>query len=291
VSRALVPVIGLLVVVAEPTAREPERAPLPAEAQASGREAGQRVWVRFTPAWHVALSRFGLEGVRAPVEDAVLARLATIHRGYAVSFDRSAPRHLAPGSYPVIELLDLDPNGVGLFGYDSSGPKDVGDRRRGDVVGGPARPRGDGLPGFGGIFVGSHCWWSMRPCAAGARPVLAPLTDPLFDEIFDPVRRVHASAAEWSGAGTPRRVAQVRRAVLALAAMVGEGAAHEFGHTLGLAAPHGPAGQWHDPGDEPGCLMERSEARPFGERAAQRGFAPTRHCHDAPGYLRAVFQP
>ncbi len=82
---------------------------------------------------------------------------------------------------------------------------------------------------------------------APERPTGAPNPDPLFDRLFNPVRDAPATLAEVQGTGGAARVATVQRAIDALANIVGETAAHELGHSLGLANPYGPEGRLPQP--------------------------------------------
>ena len=84
------------------------------------------------------------------------------------------------------------------------------------------------------------------------------------------------------------RNAVVADAVRALSYLIAETAAHEVGHSLGLANPGGPAGAFHNPFDTPGCLMDAGADRPFGERAGLDGFAATRLFEEAAAYLERI---
>ena len=97
------------------------------------------------------------------------------------------------------------------------------------------------------------------------RPVFAPCGS--FDEIFDPVRRQEVVADEWPNGATAGRRAQIQLAIHALSSMVADSAAHELGHSLGLALPYGSPAQYHNPQPREGCLMDAGSHRPFAERA------------------------
>ncbi|MFT5433242.1 MAG: hypothetical protein ACI9OJ_003947, partial [Myxococcota bacterium] len=131
-------------------------------------------------------------------------------------------------------------------------------------------------------------WWSAHPELPGGRPAGAPEPDPLFDQIFDPTRAEEATLAELQGGGDGARAAVVERAVSALAAIAGETAAHEFGHSLGLAEPWAGPMVFHryTPGE--GCLMDSGGERPLGERAGQPGFSATRMCGTELDYLTEI---
>ena len=252
---------------------------------------GQRqvIHVMFLPAYYDTLARFGLAAAEREVEDRIIARIESIYAGYAIELRLTPPDDFDPSAYAVVEIGGPDPNGNGLFGYDNSPGKDVGNLRLFDHIGGAnAETQADGYPGFGGVFVQSMLWWSEDPGLPEERPPSAPDPEPLFDEIFDPVRSRPATRAEARGEGEPARVAQVQRAIDALASIVGETTSHELGHSLGLAQPYGERTAFHNELDEEGCLMDSGADRPLGERASQPGFAQTHFCYDEPAYLMSI---
>ena len=64
------------------------------------------------------------------------------------------------GGRRLVLLLDgvrsIDPNGLGLFGYDNTPGKDDGNTRLYDKLGGlNAQTQQDGYPGYGGVFLES----------------------------------------------------------------------------------------------------------------------------------------
>ena len=250
----------------------------------------QVVWLRFLPQFYDLLPRFGLGAASyGAIESRVRARIAAIYAGWNLDVRLERPADFAEIGYAIVEIGGTDPNGSGLFGYDNSPGKDIGNTRLFDRIGGAnAQTQSDGYPGFGGVFVESLLYWSSHPDLPGERPPGSPAPDPLFDQLFDAVRANPATPAEVAGTGAPARVAVVQRALDALGSLIGETTSHELGHSLGLALPDGPPTAFHDPGDDPGCLMESGGARPLGERAVQPGFAETHFCYDAPGYLDGI---
>ncbi|MEZ4256073.1 MAG: hypothetical protein R3A78_10260 [Polyangiales bacterium] len=248
----------------------------------------QVVWVRFLPSYYTSLVRFGLNLATSRIEALLKARIESIYARWPVDVRFEKPTDVSENGYATVEVGGPDPNGLGLFGYDNTPGKDVGNLRLFDAIGGAnATTQADGYPGYGGVFIESLLLFSTHPGTAieGAGPV----PDPLFDDIFDPVRTRAATHAELEGAGSATRVAAVERAVRAFGNMLGETTAHELGHSLGLADPYGPPTSYHDPGDNPGCLMEGGSARPVGERAAEEGYAESIFCHDEDLYLDDVF--
>lgn len=245
----------------------------------------QVVWVRFLPGFYESLPRFGLGAAAGTLEERVAERIESIFGPWRVEVRLERPADVSAAGYTTVEIGGPDPNGLGLFGYDNSPGKDVGNLRLFDAIGGEnAETQEDGFPGYGGVFVESMLMWSSHPEIPTGD--IGPEPDPLFDEIFDPVREEPASAAEVAGSGP--RAGVVARAVDALAAAIGETTAHELGHSFGLAAPFGASTVFHNAGDREGCLMDSGSARPFGERAAQAGFAPSAICGESATYLDGI---
>ena len=249
----------------------------------------QVVLLRFLPGFYDSLTKFGLAAAAGVMEPLVLNRIEHIYAQWAVDVRLHEPEDFSPNGYAIVEIGGPDPNGAGLFGYDNTPGKDVGNVRLHDKIGGAnAETQADMYPGYGGVFVESFLYWSRHPDLPGARPGGAPDSDPMFDELFDPCRLEPASLSEVNGQGPTERVAEVQRAIRALSNMIGETSAHELGHSLGLAVPFGPSTVFHNPVDREGCLMDSGSARPIGERTAEPGFPETHLCHDAPEYLDSI---
>jgi hypothetical protein len=250
----------------------------------------QVVHVRFLPGFFDSLARFGLENAASEVIDQVKARIDGIYADYNVDVRLEEPDDFARTAYSVLEIGGPDPTGSGLFGYDNTPGKDVGNLRLFDEIGGSnAETQSDGFPGYGGVFVESFLYWSSHPELPGDRPPSAPDVEPLFDEIFDAVRAQAATRAEVEGSG--ERAPIVERAVLALGSLIGETAAHELGHSFGMAQPYGPPTVYHNDFDAEGCIMDSGGDRPFGERVEEAGFTETQFCYDEPSYLSAILGP
>lgn len=252
----------------------------------------QVVHLRFLPGFYDSLRNFGLASAAPEIIARVQERMDGIYTGWNVDIRLDEPDDFGPSAYSIIEIGGPDPNGVGLFGYDNSPGKDIGNLRLFDRIGGAnAQTQSDGYPGYGGVFVDSILYWASHPELPGERPYGAPDPDPLFDEVFDPVRTRPATRAEVNGEGDPERVGQVRRAIRALGGIIGETTAHELGHSLGMAQPYGPPTVYHNDFDAEGCLMDTGGNRPLGERMEEGGFAPTTFCHDHPSYLDEILGP
>jgi hypothetical protein len=246
----------------------------------------QVVWVSFLPGFSDALRRFGLHAVEGDVRGAVLAKLRRVYPGVNVEFREARPDDYYAGGYAILEIGGPDPNGRGLFGYDNTPGKDVGNLRLHDRIGGAnAETQEDGYAGYGGVFVESLLCWSAHPPADVACPDA--LGEPDFDRVFDPVRAREAAAGEYPDGPDPARAAAIAEAVRVLGNVVGDTAAHEFGHSLGLANPYGAADRVHRDPPSDACLMDAGAHRPFAERA-ERGSPGAGFCGDEIPYLREI---
>ena len=75
-----------------------------------------------------------------------------------------------------VDLVGVDPNNMGLFGYDNSPGKDNGNLRLYDELGGVnASTQQDGYPGYGGVFVRSLMAFSQHPGAFAQTRRRAPI--------------------------------------------------------------------------------------------------------------------
>ncbi|MBI5485795.1 MAG: hypothetical protein HY905_00530 [Deltaproteobacteria bacterium] len=247
----------------------------------------QVVFVSFLAGFSDALREFGLRAVEAELRTRVLEKFRRVYDGINLEVRAEPPEDYYVGGYAVVEIGGPDPNGRGLFGYDNTPGKDVGNLRLHDRVGGAnAEVQEDGYAGFGGVFVRSFlCWSSHRPddlvCPDG-------VADPDFDRVFDPVRAREVVAGEYPSGPDAARAAAIEAAVSALGSLVGDTAAHEFGHSLGLANPYGPADVVHHEPPADGCLMDAGAYRPFAERAELPGVMPGGWCGEERGYLESI---
>jgi len=254
----------------------------------------QVVYVNFTDNYVDTLARFGLKAAEATVRTHLLDRARALFAGIGVDFRTELPTDYA--LFSQIDVLGVDPNGLGLMGYDNSPGKDTGNLRLYDRIGGVhAVTQQDGYPGYGGIFLESFFGFSNHP-PPGIDP--HPGRSILFDAIFDPVRpgtgtpvtaaEVMAVPAVISAEECPatERAAQVRCAVFVLANLLGGTMAHEVAHSLGLADPDG--GEFHNNGDEANRLMDSGFNRPFKERAELFGSGPEIFCRENYLYLREI---
>jgi hypothetical protein len=261
----------------------------------------QVVWVRFSSDWNIGLRRFGLQAADVLVRRRIFDVLEQAYAGLNVEFRETEPTDFE--LYAIIDLVGFDPSGAYQWGYDNTPGKDVDNARLNDRIGGVnATTLADGTNGYGGVFIENFLRFSTHP------PQDMPtskLQDPLFDEIFDPFRLdqngVELSSAEalaapqlaqMSQCPASNRPTQAACAIVVLANLVGSTAAHELGHSLGLADPYGGDNVFHNGGsvpvDVPNALMDAGEYRPFAERAELMGQGPSVFCQAWFDYLKDI---
>ncbi len=256
----------------------------------------QVVFLDFRPDYVEGLRDFGMRAVDSRVRERILTVVNRAYAGINMDFRTEAPTDFA--LYEHVELHGVDPNGLGLFGYDNSPGKDNGNMRLYDRLGGVnAVTQQDGYPGFGGVFVRSMLGFSLKPgkltkAVAGA--------DPVFDKIFDEFRSDRGGspvassdlggtiATLASGESCPagNRKDRIPCAIYVLGNLIGGTLAHEIGHSLGLANPFMEG--FHNSGDEPNRLMDSGGDRPFLERAELQQLGPGVFCDDEYTYLREI---
>ncbi len=254
---------------------------------------GQVVHVSFLPGFDKSLALFGLQALEPEVKQGIADVIEDIYKDYDVDVRLDVPDDFDKNHYALVEIGGPDPNGIGLMGFDNTPGKDVGNLRLFDAIGGNnLETQADGYPGFGGVFIEAFLYLSYNPpFDPSAKPAGAPAPVEQFDLIFDPVRNKTATLAEYKGECDERRCSEVKLAVQTLINLVGETTAHEIGHSFGLADPNGSANVYHNPVDQPGCLMDAGNDRSFGERAKLPGEHPVRFCYDHPEYLLEVLGP
>jgi len=256
----------------------------------------QVVHLQFRPTYVEGLRDFGLRAVDARIRDRIALVCKRAYEGVNIEFRTEPPTDFA--LYAQVELVGVDPNGTGLFGYDNSPGKDNGNLRLYDRLGGVnAVTQSDGYPGYGGVFLRSLMGFSMHP---GSFAMSVAGADPVFDQVFDPFRADRdgdpilaadlgggvAAVADGSTCPAKDRKGQIACAVFVLGNLVGGTLAHEIGHSLGLANPF--AEGFHNPGDAPNRLMDAGGDRSFRERAELMGQGPAVFCDDEFAYLRMI---
>lgn len=256
----------------------------------------QVVFLDFRPSYVEGLRDFGLRAVDNRIRARILEFCTNAFAGVNIEFRAEPPTDFA--LYEHVELTGVDPNNMGLFGYDNSPGKDNGNLRLYDRLGGVnALTQQDGYPGFGGVFLRSLMGFSKHP---GSFTKSVPGADPVFDKIFDPFRadldNQPISSADLSGNVTmlsngtscpsKDRASQISCAIFVLGNLVGGTLAHEIGHSLGLANPFSEG--FHNAGDGLNRLMDGGGDRPFLERAQLEGQGPGVFCDDEYMYLRMI---
>jgi hypothetical protein len=251
----------------------------------------QVCWVRFLPGFADSLDYFGLGAVDNEIRRRVIVRMQEIYRPpdrpdahVNVEFRDVEPTDFYPGGYAILDIGGPDPNGMGLFGYDNTVGKDVMNLRLWDHVGGENALGALDGHAYGGVFIESFLFFSNHP-PFGDRPSGAPPPHPRFDQIFDPVREDEVVAGEYPSGASPERTAEIEAAIAALANLISDTSAHEFGHSLGLAQPYVPEGAFHSAVPGEGCLMDAGGDRPFEERAMIDGNPGARFCQEDLWYL------
>ncbi len=255
----------------------------------------QVVYLSFLPSYIEGLRDFGLRAVHTKIRERILDVCKEAYRGVNMDFRVEPPTDFA--LFENVELVGVDPNNMGLFGYDNSAGKDNGNLRLYDRLGGVnALTQQDGYAGFGGVFLRSLLGFSKHP---GNLAKGVPGADPVFDKIFDPFRAdqdgepitsadLGALTTLTDGTSCPAkdRKSQIQCAIFVLGNLVGGTLSHEIGHSLGLANPF--AEGFHNAGDAPNRLMDSGGDRPFLERALLEGQGPGVFCDDEYAYLRMI---
>jgi hypothetical protein len=256
----------------------------------------QVVYLQYQPSYVEGLRDFGLRAVDKKIRERILEVCKRTYAGINIEFRAEPPTDFA--LYENVELLGVDPNGTGLFGYDNTPGKDNGNLRLYDRLGGVnARTQQDGFPGYGGVFIRSLMGFSKHP---GSFASSVSGADATFDQIFDAFRPdldgTQVTSADLAdgvavlgdGSSCPGsdRQSKLACAVFVLGNLIGGTLSHEIGHSLGLANPYMDG--FHNAGDAPARLMDAGGDRPFLERAELQGVAPGVFCDDEYAYLRQI---
>ncbi|MEJ7604001.1 MAG: hypothetical protein WKG01_39340 [Kofleriaceae bacterium] len=256
----------------------------------------QVIHLQYQPTYVEGLRDFGLRAVDSKIRERILEVCKRTYAGINIEFRADPPTDYA--LYENVELVGVDPNGTGLFGYDNSPGKDNGNMRLYDRLGGVnALTQQDGYPGFGGVFIRSLMGFSEHP---GSFATSVPGADPLFDQIFDPFRPDLGNSQITSGdlaGGIPvltsaescpasDRKGRIACAIYVLGNLIGGTLSHEIGHSLGLANPY--AEGFHNAGDAPARIMDGGGDRPFLERSELENTPPGVFCDDEYAYLRQI---
>lgn len=226
----------------------------------------QVVYVRFMPTFEAGLRAFGLEMMSDRVKQRVLDVCRQDYQGISIEFRSERPTDFV--EFMTAEVMGSDPNDAGLLGLDNSFGKDVGNLRFDDLVGGySAQSEEAGYYPYGGVFVSS--FRAFSPSLAGKDgSMVSAAFDQVFSAFMPELGGQPVEAGEYPGGA---RDAGVDLAVQVMGNLIGDTLSHEVGHSLGLAAVEG---DYHDPGDNPGYIMDAGAFRPFEERAQLVGAFP-----------------
>lgn len=252
----------------------------------------QKVYLKYLPAFTVALDRYGLANVEHEIRDRILEVVRRDYEDFNVEFTDEPPEHFA--DYATIELSGPDPRGgsASAFGFDNTyhdDAKDVGNLYLDSYLGGINRETGQELNNpYGGIFVESFAIFS---------PNLEPETtmdSERFDDIFGPFMPELGGdpvlVTEWPDGG---RADQIEEAIRVFGNVVGNTTSHELGHALGMA--HFPDQDWDGEPlerfhnlDNGGYIMDPGTERPFEQRANLDGQGPEVWHENNREYLETV---
>ena len=234
----------------------------------------QVVYLKYLPAFSVALDRYGLANVEREIRDRILEVVHRDYDGINIEFVDRRPDHFA--DYATIEMSGPDPTGNYAFGFDNTyhdQPKDTGNLHIDDILGGINPDTGQEYNNpYGGIFVESIARFSptLHPEMGHASKRFDDIFGPFMDELGGrPVR-----ATEWPDGDRSPRIAE---AIRVFGNLVGNTVSHEMGHALGLAHFEG---DWEEPGHRfhnvggGGYIMDAGSERSFEHRGEVDGAGP-----------------
>ena len=122
----------------------------------------QVVYLHYQTSYVEGLRDFGLRAVDAKIRDRVLAVCKDTYKGVNIDFRDAPPTDFA--LFENVELVGVDPNDMGLFGYDNSPGKDSGNERHSLIHGLEKTSRG------AATSISRMCWimctqksWALRP--------------------------------------------------------------------------------------------------------------------------------
>lgn len=251
----------------------------------------QVCWVRFLTGFSDSLDLFGLGAVEDDIKRRIIRRMQEIFQPPSepqnhvnVLFVTEEPPDFYSGGFAILDIGGHDPNDRGLFGYDNTPSKDCFNLRLNDHIGGENALGAIDGHAYGGVFIESMLYWSEHP-PFEERPPNSPPANPRFDVIFDALRDNEVVAGEYPHGTDGVRLAEIEAGIWFLSNMIADTAAHEFGHSLGLANPYEPSGRYHNRPPASGCLMDAGGDRPIEERALLDGNPGARFCQAALWYL------
>ncbi len=234
----------------------------------------QVVYVKYLPAFTVALNRYGLVNVEREIRNRILEVLRRDYDGLNMRFVEEPPSDFV--DYTTVEIGGPDPASGYAFGYDNTyndQPKDTGNLYIDNYLGGLNWQAGEEWNNpYGGIFVESFALFS--PTLFPDNPHGSEHFDRIFGPFMPELGGQPVRATEWPDGDRSDRIAE---AVRVFGNVVGNTTGHEVGHALGLA--HFPE-DWDSPGHfyhnptASGCIMDSGADRSFEQRAEIEGQGP-----------------
>ncbi|MFW5967950.1 MAG: hypothetical protein ACOCV2_10545 [Persicimonas sp.] len=248
----------------------------------------QVVYLKYLPAFTVALDKYGLVNVERDIRQRIREVAERDYEGVNVDFVHEPPENFA--DYATIELGGPDPTGHEAFGIDNTyhdQPKDTGNLHLDSYIGGINPETGEELnTPYGGVFIESFARFS---------PTLYPdesYASENFDEVFGPfmpdLGGEKVRATEWPDG---ERSDQIEEAIRVFGNVVGNTVSHELGHSMGLT--HFEE-DWEEPGqryhnlEAGGHIMDAGQERSFEQRAQLEGEGPEVFNETNRAYLETI---
>ena len=232
----------------------------------------QVVYLKYLPAFSVALGEYGLVNVEHDIRDQILEVVQRDYADFNVEFVDESPDDFA--DYATVEMGGPDPTGGMTFGVDNTyegQAKDTGNLHLDSFLGGINRETAEelGTP-FGGVFVESFIIFSET-----LHPEMSQASE-RFDDIFGPfmpdLGGEEVLATEWPDG---ERADNIEEAIRVFANVVGNTASHEVGHSMGLTHfeddwEDSEVNIFHNPEGD-GYIMDAGMDRSFEQRAVIDG--------------------
>jgi hypothetical protein len=248
----------------------------------------QVMYVKFLPVFSRALEAYGLRNVERQIRQRVLTVIRETYAPYHVEVTEEPPTEWS--AFATIEVGGADPTGTRAFGFDNSFngvAKDTGNLFLADYLGGVNAEAAEAFNNpYGGIFLNSFSYFSneLNPDSPGSTEAFDRIFSPFMPELGgEPV-----SGSEWP-AGS--RAPAIEAAIDAMGNVVGNTAAHEFGHSMGMTFVEQdrtrPTDIFHNQIPGP-YVMDGGADRPFDERAELPGATPVRFNERNREYLERI---
>lgn len=229
----------------------------------------QVVYIKFFPSFKEGLAMFGLEILDKEVMNRIYEVCSGDYADFSVEFRLTKPEDIV--EYITVEVMGKDPNDAGLLGLDNYLYKDTGNLIFDELIGGlNVSNQAKGYYGYGGVFVESFLVFShkLNKMEMGSQA---------FDDIFGHFSpKLGGKPVKEGEYPNGIRREKIAKAIWVLGNIIGDTITHEVGHALGLSSLNE---DFHNPGDNPGYIMDAGVFRSFEERAQlpsapKRIFAP-----------------